>query len=96
MSSSSSSSSEAAAAKKKPNFDTFDAWVESREGRKAMNSWDDESKWPECAVCGATSNSEMDIRRYWEGCYMCDAFICENHKATYCSSKCRAAGRKKK
>mmetsp|Transcript_47 Transcript_47/g.54 ORF Transcript_47/g.54 Transcript_47/m.54 type:complete len:99 (-) Transcript_47:21-317(-) len=39
------------------------------------------------SVCGATSNSETDIRRYWEGCWMCDAFICEHHQATYCSSQ---------
>ena len=79
---------------KLPNFSNFDDWVESHEGRQAMSSFD-ESKWPKCGVCGARSNCETSIRRYWEPCCICDAFICESHKAKYCSSKCRAEGRKK-
>lgn len=58
----SSSSDEDEEAAKKPTFYTSDAWVNSPAAVKAMDSWD-ESKWPECAVCGATSNSERDIRR---------------------------------
>ena len=77
----------------KPTFMDFEEWVHSPEGREAMRS-DDEDKWPECAVCGATSNDESGIIRYWKPCCNCDKFICHRHQAKYCGAACRGDGRK--
>lgn len=73
----------------------FDEWIHTAEGRKAMNGYDENLEGcPECAICGNRTNSEMDIRRYWEPCSYCEKWICANHSAKYCGSACRAAGRK--
>lgn len=74
---------------------TFDDWVETAEGREAMNGHDENlSGCPECAVCGDRTNDECEVRRNWEPCSICDKWICNRHSAKYCGSACRAEGRK--
>lgn len=74
-------------------WSNFEKWVLSRDGRIAMNS-DDLTGCPECEVCGDITNDEMDIRSNWEGCVICDKWICCGR--SYCSNECRTKGRSKK